>query len=159
MRIIKLQNKKIKDILEKKAEIVKKGRALSAKIEDEAKKIVDKELVVNGIKVDKKRNCFAKYEVLQKLFNQENQIAINENIREELKDEIEELDKLNGFVNKYNGKVSHLIEKEKLELGEFETPNKIELVNGTIEVEIIDNLEEYKERYREMMKKNNKMTK
>jgi len=153
MRIIKLQNKKIKDILEKKAEIVKKGRTLSAKIEEEAKNIVDKELVVNGIKVDKKRNCSGKYDDFKKFFNQENQIAINENIREELKDEIEELDKLNGFVNKYNGEVSHLIQKEKIELGEFEVPNKIELVKGVIEVEIIDNLEEYKKRYKEIKAK------
>lgn len=153
MRIIKLQNKKIKDILEKKAEIVKKGRALSAKIEDEAKKIVDKELVVNGIKVDKKRNCSGKYEDFQKFFNQENQFAINENIRKELKNEIEELDKLNGFVNKYNGEVSRLLDKEKFELNEFEVLNQVELNNGEIEVSVIDKLEEFKERYKEQFKK------
>jgi len=153
MRIIKLQNKKIKDILEKKAEIVKKGRTLSAKIEEEAKNIVDKELVVNGIKVDKKRNCSGKYDDFKKFFNQENQIAINENIQEELKDEIEELEKLNGFVNKYNGEVSRLLDKEKLDLGEFEVPHKIELKGNDIEVELLDNLEEYKKRYKEIKAK------
>jgi hypothetical protein len=153
MRIIKLQNKKIKDILEKKKEIVLKGRKLSAKIEKEAEKIVDKELVVNGIKVDKKRNCSGKYDDFKKFFNQENQIAINENIQEELKDEIEELEKLNGFVNKYNGEVSRLLDKEKLDLGEFEVPHKIELKGNDIEVELLDNLEEYKKRYKEIKAK------
>ena len=153
MRIIKLQNKKIKDILEKKAEIVKKGRALSAKIEKEAEKIVDKELVVNGIKVDKKRNCSGKYDDFKKFFNQENQIAINENIQKELANELEELEKMNGFVNKYNGEVSRLLDKEKLDLGEFEVPHKIELKGNDIEVEVLDNLEEYKKRYKEMKAK------
>ena len=153
MRIIKLQNKKIKDLLEKKRDVVLKGRELSAKIEKEAEKIVDKELVVNGIKVDKKRNCSGKYDDFKKFFNQENQIAINENIQEELKDEIEELEKLNGFVNKYNGEVSRLLDKEKLDLGEFEVPHKIELKGNDIEVEVLDNLEEYKKRYKEMKAK------
>lgn len=153
MRIIKLQNKKIKDLLEKKRDVVLKGRELSAKIEKEAEKIVDKELVVNGIKVDKKRNCSGKYEDFKKFFNQENQIAINENIQEELKDEIEELEKLNGFVNKYNGEVSRLLDKEKLDLGEFEVPHKIELKGNDIEVELLDNLEEYKKRYKEIKAK------
>jgi len=153
MRIIKLQNKKIKDLLEKKRDVVLKGRELSAKIEKEAEKIVDKELVVNGIKVDKKRNCSGKYDDFKKFFNQENQIAINENIQEELKDEIEELEKLNGFVNKYNGEVSRLLDKEKLDLGEFEVPHKIDLKGSDIEVEILDNLEEYKKRYKEIKAK------
>ena len=153
MRIIKLQNKKIKDLLEKKRDVVLKGRELSAKIEKEAEKIVDKELVVNGIKVDKKRNCSGKYDDFKKFFNQENQIAINENIQKELANELEELEKMNGFVNKYNGEVSRLLDKEKLELGEFEVPHKIELKGNDIEVEVLDNLEEYKKRYKEMKAK------
>lgn len=150
MRIIKLQNKKIKDILTKKKEVVLKGRELSAKIEEEAKKIVNKELVVNGIKIDKKNNCSGKYDDFKKFFNQENQIAINENIQKELANELEELEKMNGFVNKYNGEVSRLLDKEKLELGEFEVPHKIELKGNDIEVEVLDNLEEYKKRYKEI---------
>lgn len=153
MRIIKLQNKKIKDILEKKRDVVLKGRELSAKIEKEAEKIVDKELVVNGIKVDKKRNCSGKYDDFKKFFNQENQIAINENIQKKLANELDELEKMNGFVNKYNGEVSRLLDKEKLDLGEFEVPHKIDLKGSDIEVEILDNLEEYKKRYKEIKAK------
>ena len=153
MRIIKLQNKKIKDLLEKKRDVVLKGRELSAKIEKEAEKIVDKELVVNGIKVDKKRNCSGKYDDFKKFFNQENQIAINENIQKKLANELDELEKMNGFVNKYNGEVSRLLDKEKLDLGEFEVPHKIELKGSDIEVEILDNLEEYKKRYKEIKAK------
>ena len=153
MRIIKLQNKKIKDLLEKKRDVVLKGRELSAKIEKEAEKIVDKELVVNGIKVDKKRNCSGKYDDFKKFFNQENQIAINENIQKELANELDELEKMNGFVNKYNGEVSRLLDKEKLDLGEFEVPHKIELKGNDIEVELLDNLEEYKKRYKEIKAK------
>lgn len=153
MRIIKLQNKKIKDLLEKKRDVVLKGRELSAKIEKEAEKIVDKELVVNGIKVDKKRNCSGKYDDFKKFFNQENQIAINENIQKKLANELEELEKMNGFVNKYNGEVSRLLDKEKLDLGEFEVPHKIDLKGSDIEVEILDNLEEYKKRYKEIKAK------
>lgn len=153
MRIIKLQNKKIKDLLEKKRDVVLKGRELSAKIEKEAEKIVDKELVVNGIKVDKKRNCSGKYDDFKKFFNQENQIAINENIQKKLANELEELEKMNGFVNKYNGEVSRLLDKEKLDLGEFEVPHKIDLKGSDIEVEVLDNLEEYKKRYKEMKAK------
>lgn len=153
MRIIKLQNKKIKDLLEKKRDVVLKGRELSAKIEKEAEKIVDKELVVNGIKVDKKRNCSGKYDDFKKFFNQENQIAINENIQKKLANELDELEKMNGFVNKYNGEVSRLLDKEKLDLGEFEVPHKIDLKGSDIEVEILDNLEEYKKRYKEIKAK------
>jgi hypothetical protein len=153
MRIIKLQNKKIKDLLEKKRDVVLKGRELSAKIEKEAEKIVDKELVVNGIKIDKKRNCSGKYDDFKKFFNQENQIAINENIQKELANELDELEKMNGFVNKYNGEVSRLLDKEKLDLGEFEVPHKIELKGNDIEVELLDNLEEYKKRYKEIKAK------
>lgn len=153
MRIIKLQNKKIKDLLEKKRDVVLKGRELSAKIEKEAEKIVDKELVVNGIKVDKKRNCSGKYDDFKKFFNQENQIAINENIQKKLANELDELEKMNGFVNKYNGEVSRLLDKEKLDLGEFEVPHKIDLKGSDIEVEILDNLEEYKKRYKEIRSK------
>jgi hypothetical protein len=153
MRIIKLQNKKIKDLLEKKRDVVLKGRELSAKIEKEAEKIVDKELVINGIKVDKKRNCSGKYDDFKKFFNQENQIAINENIQKKLANELEELEKMNGFVNKYNGEVSRLLDKEKLDLGEFEVPHKIDLKGSDIEVEILDNLEEYKKRYKEIKAK------
>lgn len=153
MRIIKLQNKKIKDILLKKKEVVLKGRELSAEIEEEAKQIVNRELMVNGIKVDKKGNCSGKYEDFKKFFNQENQYAINQNIQKELTDELNELEKLNGFVNKYNGEVSRLLDKENIELGEFEVPHKIELNGNDIEVELLDNLEEYKKRYKEIKAK------
>ena len=153
MRIIKLQNNKIKNILKKKEEIVLKGRELSAKIEEEAKKIVDKELEVNGIKVGKNRNCSGKYDDFNKFFNQDNQIAINENLKKELADELEELEKLNGFVNKYNGEVSRLVDKEKLDLGEFEEMRKIELKKDNIEIEVIDKIEEYKQIIRESKNK------
>lgn len=153
MRIIKLQNKKIKDILEKKGEIVKQGRALSAEIEEKAKALVDAELEVNGIKVDKKRNCSGKYEQFVKFFSQDNQYAITQNIQKELKSEVEALDKLNGFVNKYNGEVSRLLDKEKFELNEFEVLNQVELNNGEIEVSVIDKLEEFKKRYKEIKAK------
>lgn len=153
MRIIKLQNNKIKNILKKKEEIVLKGRELSAKIEEEAKKIVDKELEVNGIKVGNNRKCSGEYEKFVKFFNQENQIAINENIQKELADELEELEKLNGFVNKYNGEVSRLIDKEDIELGEFEEMRKIELKKDNIEIEVINKIEEYKQIIRELKNK------
>jgi hypothetical protein len=60
---------------------------------------------------------------------------------------------MNGFVNKYNGEVSRLLDKEKLDLGEFEVPHKIDLKGSDIEVEILDNLEEYKKRYKEIKAK------
>ena len=153
MRIIKLQNKKIKDILEKKGEIVKQGRALSAEIEEKAKTLVDAELEINGIKVDKKRNCSGKYEQFVKFFSQDNQYAITQNIQKELKSEVEALDKLNGFVNKYNGEVSRLIDKEKIELGEYESLSRVDLNKGSIEIEVLDNVEEYKKRYKEIKAK------
>jgi hypothetical protein len=153
MRIIKLQNKKIKDILEKKGEIVKQGRALSAEIEEKAKTLVDAELEINGIKVDKKRNCSGKYEQFVKFFSQDNQYAITQNIQKELKSEVEALDKLNGFVNKYNGEVSRLIDKEKIELGEYESLSRVDLNKGGIEIEVLDNVEEYKKRYKEIKAK------
>jgi Mg2+ and Co2+ transporter CorA len=153
MRIIKLQNKKIKDILKKKEEIVLKGRKLSAKIEEEAKVIVNKELEANGIKVDKNRKCSGDYDKFVKFFHQDNQIAINENIKKELADELDELEKLNGFVNKYNGEISRLVDKEDIKIGEFEELRKIELKKEDIEIEVIDKIEEMKQRIREQKTK------
>jgi len=152
MRIIKLNNQKIKEILKSKEAVVKEGRRLSAKIEEEARKIIDREAVVNGLKVNKGIYS-GKYEELKKFFNFENQSAIETIIKGELSEDIAELDKLSGFINKYNGQVSRLIDKEKLEIGEFERPTKIELDKGQIIVEIEDVVEEYKKRYLEMKNK------
>lgn len=152
MRIIKLNNQKIKEILKSKEAVVKEGRRLSAKIEEEARKIIDREAVVNRLKVNKGIYS-GKYEELKKFFNFENQSAIETIIKGELSEDIAELDKLSGFINKYNGQVSRLIDKEKLEIGEFERPTKIELDKGQIIVEIEDVVEEYKKRYLEMKNK------
>lgn len=152
MRIIKLNNQKIKEILKSKEAVVKEGRRLSAKIEEEARKIIDREAGVNGLKVNKGIYS-GKYEELKKFFNFENQSAIETIIKGELSEDIAELDKLSGFINKYNGQVSRLIDKEKLEIGEFERPTKIELDKGQIIVEIEDVVEEYKKRYLEMKNK------
>jgi hypothetical protein len=152
MRIIKLQNEKIKAILLKKKEVVEAGRKLSNKIEKEARNILNREMIINGIKIDKDI-CSGKYEEFEKFFSNENKSAINEIIKKELAKEIEELDKLSGFINKYNGEVSLLVDKERIDVGEFERLTNIELVKGVIEVNIEDAVEEYKKRYKEAMKK------
>jgi len=151
MRIIKLNNEKIKDILKEKEVKVIEGRKLSSKVEKGARKIIDREAVVNGLKVN--NGVYSgKYEELKKFFNMDNQMAIEDIIKKELEEELAELDKLSGFINKYNGQVSRLVDKEKLELGEFERLTKIELDKGQIIIEVEDVIEEYKKRYLESKK-------
>lgn len=158
-----VENKKIQKLLEDKEKIVSKGQELNRKLEKKAEEFVSEVLLKKGIKdggfetvaeteteLEHKNKLFVgNYKQLKEVFSVESMTLINEEINKKFSDEINEIKALELQIVKINEKVTEIVNKEvKMDLKEFEQPRTIKLVNGKILIEIVDLIEEFKDKYR-----------
>lgn len=158
-----VENKKIQKLLEDKEKIVSKGQELNRKLEKKAEEFVSEILLKKGIKdggyetvaeteteLEHKNKLFVgNYKQLKEVFSVESMTLINEEVNKKFSDEINEIKALEMQIVKINEKVTEIVNKEvKMDLKEFEQPRTIKLVNGKILIEIVDLVEEFKDKYR-----------
>ena len=158
-----VENKTIQKLLEDKEKIVSKGQELNRKLEKKAEEFVSEILLKKGIKdggfetvaeteteLEHKNKLFVgNYKQLKDVFSVESMTLINEEVNKKFSDEINEIKALEMQIVKINEKVTEIVNKEvKMDLKEFEQPRTIKLVNGKILIEIVDLVEEFKDKYR-----------
>ena len=158
-----VENKTIQKLLEDKEKIVSKGQELNRKLEKKAEEFVSEILLKKGIKdggyetvaeteteLEHKNKLFVgNYKQLKEVFSVESMTLINEEVNKKFSDEINEIKALEMQIVKINEKVTEIVNKEvKMDLKEFEQPRTIKLVNGKILIEIVDLVEEFKDKYR-----------
>lgn len=158
-----VENKTIKKLLEEKEKIISKGQELNRKLEKKAEAFVSEILLKKGIKdggyetvketekeLEHQNKLFiGNYKQLKDVFSVESMTLIDEEINKKFSDEINEIKSLEMQIVKINEKVTDTVNKEiKLDLKEFEQPRTIKLINGKILIEIVDLIEEFKDKYR-----------
>lgn len=158
-----VKNKTIQRLLRDKEKIISKGQELNRKLEKKAELFVSQILLKKGIKdggfetiketeterEHKNKLFIGNYKQLKEVFSVESMTLINEEVNKKFSDEINEIKSLEMQVAKINEKVTETINKEvKMDLKEFEQPRTIKLINNQILIEIVDVLEEFKEKYR-----------
>lgn len=152
-----IQNEELKTLLQEKEILVKEGREANAELELKAEPIATKVLLDSGVKIDDVKdengNVVFKggYNILVKAFGTGNLEKINQLINAELGDELEEQKAKEMTIIKMNEKASVIVKEQilpTLNLKETEQLSKIELTEaGDIELEVIDVVESFKERY------------
>lgn len=141
-----IQNETLKGLLEQKGRIVEAGRLLNEELEKKGRVIVDKELLNKGVKISGDTYS-GDYKTLSVAFSYPSMTAIQEIIKTDLKNDIEELESKKMMIMSLNDKVNEVITHDvipTLELKEFDQITKVELINGEIELTVIDAVEEFK---------------
>jgi hypothetical protein len=162
-----IQNEEIKTLLEQKVVIINEGKDLNVQIELKAEPIAAKFLSDKGVVEDgeaeetfgtnnKYKLYKGSYLKLQQAFRDSSIQVLQEQIKQELEEELNQLKSLELQVTSINEKINEVLKNEvvpTLGLAETEELTQIELKGIDIELTIVDVVEEYKQRYLEQKAK------
>ena len=135
---MEIKSKQLVELLEKRQKTVEEGYPLFDKIEGIVTKVIKNNMT--RIAADQEMWKYLKPYIDEKEYKDAN-VALSSVYRKLMKQEYK--------MNRLKERVMAIVEKENLKIGEFEAIGSVKLKDGKAHVEIIDQIESYKEMLRE----------
>lgn len=154
---MRIKNDELKDLVNKKIELAKKGSEIYASIEAKMLPMVSEHLVSKGLTSELRDNQYyftGTYQQLLSQFSAEGQSIIDSMTDTAFADDFKELKKLEYQIQKTQEDIIPIINELVIpSLKDFEEIGKITVVDDEVDVEIYSALETWKERWLELHRK------